>query len=384
MIRAVRKEEREQLLSLLKSAFPSTDIEWFPPYYDGDPYYKLEYTRVWEENGVLVSTVQIVKKILRIEDQTILLGGIANVGTHPEHRGRGYASALLEDALRLMDEEGFHLSLLFTGIQPFYERLGWREVPFPFLHIPSIPKDIPPHANIREGSDEDIPQIAKVYNEFNERRNFSVVRDEEYFRGWIWKWRHGQKVLVYEKDSQITGYIRFSIGGTIEPFWVNEFGCLKEEKGCFIPLLSEAIREAGNRGLTSCTIHLPFEDFVLEGIRKVLGEPQIRYGKGAMWRIINLPALLTAIKPVLTRRSKGFKGIFPLDIEGHQATLEVDDGKILIKDFLSPSVPPLNISQKLFINLLAGFEDEEALSLPRYFTLLFPPAKPMFYSFDAF
>lgn len=170
MIRGVRKEEREQLLSLLKSAFPNTEIEWFPPYYDGDPYYKLEYTRVWEENGVLVSTVQIVKKILRIGDQTILLGGIANVGTHPDHRGRGYATALLQDSIRLMNEEGYHLSLLFTGIQPFYERLGWREIPFPYLHSSSLPQNISPQPNTREEKDEDIPQIVRIYNEFNEER----------------------------------------------------------------------------------------------------------------------------------------------------------------------------------------------------------------------
>lgn len=384
MIRAVKREEREELLSLLKSAFPATDIEWFPPYYDGDPYYKLEYTRVWEENGVLVSTVQIVKKILRIEDQTILLGGIANVGTHPEHRSKGYATALLEDALKLMTEEGFHISLLFTGIQPFYERLGWREVPFPFLQIPSLPKGILPQPNIREDKDDDIPHIVKVYNEFNERRNFSVVRDEAYMRGWIWKWRQGQKVLVSEKDSQIIGYIRYSIGGTSEPFWINEFGCLRGEEDCFLPLLRESARRASEAGLTSATVHLPFEDFILEGIKKVFGEPRLQYGKGAMWRIINLPALLNAIKPVLSRRAKGIKGVFPLDIEGHQATLEVNNGDVIVEDTVSPSLSPIKISQKLFINLLAGYEDEDALSLPRDFTRLFPPAKPMFYSFDAF
>lgn len=384
MIRGVRREEREQLLSLLKSAFPSTEIEWFPPYYDGDPYYKLEYTRVWEEDGTLVSTVQIVKKILRIEDQTILLGGIANVGTHPDHRGRGYATALLEDSLRLMKEEGFHLSLLFTGIQPFYERLGWREIPFPYLYVPSLPNDIPPQPNIREDRDEDIPQIVRVYNEFNEMRNLSVVRDATYVRGWIWKWRHGQCVLVYERDSQIIGYIRFSKGQAPEPFWINEFGCLKGEERCFLPLLREALRRAKALGLTACTIHLPLEEFILEGIRKTLGEPQIRYGKGAMWRIINLPALLQAITPVLSRRSTGIKGIFPLDVEGHKATLKVEDGEVRVDASLPSSLPPIELSQKLFINLLAGFEDEEMLSLPTALTRLFPPAKPMFYSFDAF
>ncbi|MGB9876847.1 MAG: GNAT family N-acetyltransferase [bacterium] len=384
MIRGVRKEEREQLLSLLKSAFPNTEIEWFPPYYDGDPYYKLEYTRVWEENGVLVSTVQIVKKILRIGDQTILLGGIANVGTHPDHRGRGYATALLQDSIRLMNEEGYHLSLLFTGIQPFYERLGWREIPFPYLHSSSLPQNISPQPNTREEKDEDIPQIVRIYNEFNEERNLTVVRDEAYMRGWIWKWRHNQEVLVYEVDSQVLAYIRYSKGAGTEPVFINEFGCLRGAEESFLPLLKEALRRAVERGVSSCTIHLPLEDFIVKGIRDVLGETELKYGKGAMWRIINLPSLLRAIAPLLSRRSKGIKGVFPLDVEGHKATLRVDDGEVSIEDSLPPSLPPIQISQKLFLNLLAGFEDEEALSLPLELTRLFPPAKPVFYSFDTF
>ncbi|MBC7327936.1 GNAT family N-acetyltransferase [bacterium] len=384
MIREVRREERDELLSLLKSAFPGTEIEWFPPYYDGDPYYKFEYTRVWEENGKLVSTVQIVKKILRIEDQTILLGGIANVGTHPDHRGRGYATALLEDSIRIMREEGFHLSLLFTGIQPFYERLGWREVPFPFLHISTIPTDIPPQQNIRDYNDDDIPDIVRIYNEFNDKRNLSVVRDEAYMRGWIWKWRHHQEVLIYEEDSRPVGYIRFSKGRTAEPFWINEFGCLKGREDCFVPLLSEAIRRASENAPSSCTIHLPLEDFIIQGIKTVMGEPQLQFGKGAMWRLINLPALLSAISPVLSRRSEGLKGVLPLDIEGHTATLKLDNGRVSVEDSLPASPPPIHLSQKLFVNLLAGFEDEEAKTLPVELRKLFPPAKPIFYSFDTF
>jgi hypothetical protein len=55
-----------------------------------------------------------------------------------------------------------------------------------------------------------------------------------------------------------------------------------------------------------------------------------------------------------------------------------------VEDSLPSSISPIEISQKVFIKLLAGFEDEGILSLPTELTRLFPPAKPMFYSFDAF
>jgi hypothetical protein len=80
----------------------------------------------------------------------------------------------------------------------------------------------------------------------------------------------------------------------------------------------------------------------------------------------------------------GIRGTFPLDVEGHRATLKVNDGEVEIEDSIPSSISPIEISQKVFIKLLAGFEDEEILSLPVELARLFPPAKPMFYSFDAF
>ena len=53
------------------------------------------------------------------------MGGIGSVFTHPAHRGRGHATALLQQTARIMIERGMEVSLLF-GVRPMYPALGWK------------------------------------------------------------------------------------------------------------------------------------------------------------------------------------------------------------------------------------------------------------------
>ena len=58
---------------------------------------------------------------------TIVKGsGIGAVHTPPEHRQRGYATALLRQVNEWSRRDGFQVSLLFSDIDPaYYERLGY-------------------------------------------------------------------------------------------------------------------------------------------------------------------------------------------------------------------------------------------------------------------
>ena len=53
-----------------------------------------------------------------------------NVCTHPDVRGKGYATALMEEAVQYMRESGYPISCLFTEAgNRFYRRFGYRGVP---------------------------------------------------------------------------------------------------------------------------------------------------------------------------------------------------------------------------------------------------------------
>ena len=85
---------------------------------------------VGEEAGELIcSCVLVVVRNLTHEQRPYAL--IENVVTHEEHRGQGYASALLRAACDLARQENCYKIMLMTGSKEqstlrFYERAGFN------------------------------------------------------------------------------------------------------------------------------------------------------------------------------------------------------------------------------------------------------------------
>ena len=73
----------------------------------------------------MVSTVRLFSRRVRWRGGTLWLGGIGNVATDPAHRGRGHAGRLMCQALEVMGERGFEISLLFTDIPQYYARFDY-------------------------------------------------------------------------------------------------------------------------------------------------------------------------------------------------------------------------------------------------------------------
>jgi len=103
-----------------------------------------------EADGQVVSSVQLF--VLPIRDErlhSIDIGAIANVATLPDYRLKGISTALLLQAIKRMGAMKCAWSYLFTGITPYYERLGWRVIhrlfpstPIDARHLPEAPANI--------------------------------------------------------------------------------------------------------------------------------------------------------------------------------------------------------------------------------------------------
>jgi aminoglycoside 2'-N-acetyltransferase I len=62
----------------------------------------------------------------------VKIGGIGGVKTHPEVRGRGFATAAIKRSVEFFQDQGdIDFGLLVCAPQhiPFYERIGWRVFP---------------------------------------------------------------------------------------------------------------------------------------------------------------------------------------------------------------------------------------------------------------
>ena len=74
----------------------------------------------------MVSHVLAYDKVMRYGAGRIRFGAIGDVATDPEHRRRGHAAKLLENAVDYMKRNDLPLSLLYTGTKSLYE--GWAGV----------------------------------------------------------------------------------------------------------------------------------------------------------------------------------------------------------------------------------------------------------------
>jgi len=82
----------------------------------------------------LVSRVGILKRVISVNEDIVVVGGVSGVTTLPEYRRRGYARALMNTAHGFIREElpaDYGLLTCDSGLKPFYEALGWKAVPVP-------------------------------------------------------------------------------------------------------------------------------------------------------------------------------------------------------------------------------------------------------------
>jgi len=87
----------------------------------------LEQLRIIRADGKPVAHVGICLRDATILGCRIRVAGIGSVGTDPDYRGRGMASALMEDARRHSILHGASL-MLISGTRGLYHRLGYVQV----------------------------------------------------------------------------------------------------------------------------------------------------------------------------------------------------------------------------------------------------------------
>ena len=99
---------------------------YFRRYFYGDVECLPYYTQVGVLDGKIVSAVHICKRTVACGEFQLTMGGIANVATLPEYRGRGYNTRCLQSAIAVMEADAMDFSLLFTGIDDYYRRQGYE------------------------------------------------------------------------------------------------------------------------------------------------------------------------------------------------------------------------------------------------------------------
>lgn len=230
-IRAAHESELEQVVELNCYAFNPNQQERYWQYVRGDNSYRHPQTRVVVVNDVVVSTLRIWERRIRIGDSLVTMGGIGNVCTEPKYQGVGYASALMRDTIAYFKTEGFDLGVLFTIIpEDFYRRFGWTTLPLHGFTVKvksSTVAERPGVYQIRDFNLEtDLDVVATIYDIANAHQSGTISRTRSYWDMEPSRIRGILPTVVAEQNGNIVGYLNYKIYGTCA--FVPEVGYLPD------------------------------------------------------------------------------------------------------------------------------------------------------------
>ncbi|MCL2840258.1 MAG: GNAT family N-acetyltransferase [Defluviitaleaceae bacterium] len=179
-IRKLIKEEFSQHEGICQKVFfdiPRRPLE--EAQHDGDENVSFG---AFDDGGQLQSALTILPYTMRVNDQHVKMGGIGNVVTLPEARGKGFVREIFRAAFSEMIDAGQMFSFLFPFSYVYYRKLGY-EMCHP-VQMVSIPIDA--FASYRNGAQfeaytqgHSTKPFAEIYEGFAQCRNLSIVRSED-------------------------------------------------------------------------------------------------------------------------------------------------------------------------------------------------------------
>ncbi|MBN0042104.1 GNAT family N-acetyltransferase [Cellulosimicrobium cellulans] len=131
-LRTATPDDVPSLYALWDRAF---DAPLMVPVYETDDG-RLDRTHIAVDpldGGVVGSVYWTPRELGGPDGGTLRAGGVANVATAPEARGRGLVRALLARAVEQMEQDDADLALLFTGTPDVYRSSGFETFHVPLL-----------------------------------------------------------------------------------------------------------------------------------------------------------------------------------------------------------------------------------------------------------
>lgn len=347
-IRAAKAHERDEIVDLISAVFVEKCRPRYASQHYQDSSYELDQSRVCIVDGKIVSYVRISDRSMHIGEAIVKLGGIGMVVTSPEYRGRGYASALLRDAIAYMEAQNYDLSLLFTTIQPFYMPLGWASFPQTTFELELHDKKTFASSGWKSRQfdiESDSAQISQIYDEHNKGRTGTVLRSGE-----LWRDGYSQQVgmlpsLVIERDGQIGAYANLAfpdddqgIDAYLATYYPNlrEVGCRSANPDSLLALCHAILEAAYERGVESISGRLTRHHPMTLLLSQESGSPlSFSIYERMMYRIISLESLFQKLIPkfeteLTSSDMADGAGSFHFTVGDQDCTLNVNQGKVAV------------------------------------------------------
>ncbi|MBI2191276.1 MAG: GNAT family N-acetyltransferase [Planctomycetes bacterium] len=359
ILRHATAKELPEIANLSARAFTrdyATRAKFFLERHSG-PRARPELARVLEADGVPVASVRIQDHRVRLGVSVLRLAGIADVGTDPDHRGRGYASKVMADSVRFMVHNGYDISLLF-GIQDFYDRFGF---------VPAMP-DLGLTLSVADAARLPRSRRGRGYRKTDAaalRRLHAVTARPIWCHALRekadWQFREQrfeQARVIADPRGRVRAYGVFTVeAGNLK---VTEVGA-ETNPAVYANLLRDLAETAKAQNLGQLRLNLPWDHplalFLTDwGVTFSLYYPR---NGGGMARILNLKSCVEKMLPQwnLQTRAAGFRRDMRFEVRTDMGSVSLRCSRgILRLDYGTKPSIRLNIPLGRLTQLLLGYQ----------------------------
>jgi predicted N-acetyltransferase YhbS len=302
--RKMRLEDEEAVFGLRMQTWGAPSVEYVRQGAYLDPQY-LEHTFVAiDSDGQLLSTIRYWLREIRDGSGTPQrVGCVASVVTIESARRQGHGRRLVQLGLEAMRDEGCAWSFLLSSDMgvPLYLSLGYRSYYTPFYHGPlsgerpaygdnyKVERVKPPF----DFDDHDWHAVREIYAVYNAHRPLSLVRDDDYWRGYfarrivgrlmsrdlglyIAKTPQGKSVGYLIADYSTPGKAREDSGLDVDEFiYVSELGSIPGHDDALPTLIAATLDRVPPEGRTGMAVRAPREGH-LDEILRGLFSPEVQ------------------------------------------------------------------------------------------------------------
>jgi predicted acetyltransferase len=377
-----------------------------------DPTYRMEQTRVIADGGRIVSAIRVADRDMRIGSAMVRLGGIADVYTRPEFRGRGYASTLMRDILKnYMVDRGYDITILY-GVPGFYPQFGYATALPNYTTVIEVSKtkNVKKVGNLRRFRRDDLKALMDIHEADDSPSTGAVPRTKEY---WLSKRRLIDNCHVLtDNRGKVVGYM----GLSVNPRTVGFMGDASGEGGVSLfevgvrgakwceGLLWGLAEKAKKANFETIIMRIPpdhiFAKYCYEACGSENRDNSTAFiASGGMVRIINLKQLFRKLEGELSRRikqseHKDWRGDLLIRTDMGSVKLVIDNGRVRIGSEGASSKNTLSLPQTVLARLVVGYNTiNDAMFQPSIkvksnmvglIGALFPKGHPYLWSIDRF
>ena len=248
-VRAVENDEElrqaNELMARTQGGDPAEAFAWLRSFGAGYPGFRREHTRIALFGNQVVAALRLTTDTIRIGEARLKMGGVGWVTTDGAWRRRGIVSRVVTDTLRFMQEQRYHVSMVF-GVSDFYRR--WGYAPALLEHRTAIDPSNPvlsapdPPFKLRPAKPGDIQAMQKIHASNDADTACSLIRTQAHLAN---KWKQWETVCVLtDARGKLSAYFRAGCSDT--DYLVDEVGVVDHDACAgVLHVTARLAREAG-------------------------------------------------------------------------------------------------------------------------------------------